>query len=47
MTKLRWLKPELVVQADFVDWTEADHLRHAKYGGIRDDKEAMDVRKET
>jgi bifunctional non-homologous end joining protein LigD len=38
MKKCVWLKPELVVRVDFLEWTDATHLRHPKYIGIRDDK---------
>jgi DNA ligase D-like protein (predicted ligase) len=41
-----WLKPRLVVRIDFLDWTDATHLRHAKYIGLRDDKPASKVVRE-
>jgi bifunctional non-homologous end joining protein LigD len=47
MKKIRWLRPELVVQVDFVDWTEANHLRHARFVSLRDDKDPREVRKES
>jgi bifunctional non-homologous end joining protein LigD len=47
MRELRWLKPKLVAQVRFVEWTTDQHLRHAAFVGIRDDKEARDVRRET
>jgi len=43
MKKYRWLKPELVAQIGFTDWTEANHLRHSRFIGLRDDKPARDV----
>ena len=46
MKTIRWLKPELVAQVDYVDWTEADHLRHAKFVALRDDKDPREVVKE-
>lgn len=46
MKNYRWLKPELVAQIDFTDWTAADHLRHATFAGLRDDKAASEVVKE-
>ncbi len=46
MRKYRWTKPDLVVQVDFTAWTDANHLRHSRFVGLRDDKEARDVRKE-
>ena len=41
-----WLKPELVVQIEFTEWTPDDHLRHAAFAGIRKDKKARDVVRE-
>lgn len=46
MKRCLWVKPELVVQAEFTDWTKADHLRHAKFAGIREDKDAREVVKD-
>jgi len=46
MEKAVWLKPELVAQIEFVDWTEADRLRHSRFVGLREDKKADDVTKE-
>jgi DNA ligase D-like protein (predicted ligase) len=47
MKECVWLKPELVGQFEFLEWTGADHLRHAKFVGMRNDKQAKDVRKES
>jgi DNA ligase D-like protein (predicted ligase) len=47
MKECFWLKPELVAQFEFLEWTGADHLRHAKFVGMRDDKKARDVRNES
>jgi DNA ligase D-like protein (predicted ligase) len=41
-----WLDPELVVQIEFTEWTPDDHLRHAAFAGIRQDKNARDVVRE-
>jgi ATP-dependent DNA ligase len=41
-----WLKPELVAQIEFTEWTPDGHLRHSKFVGLRDDKEARDVVRE-
>jgi len=38
-----WLKPKLVVQIEFAEWTPDGHLRHSKFVGLRDDKAARDV----
>lgn len=41
-----WVKPELVAQVRFTEWTADDKLRHPVYLGLRDDKKAADVVKE-
>jgi bifunctional non-homologous end joining protein LigD len=46
MKECRWLKPELVGQFEFVEWTLDGHLRHARFVGLRDEKRARDVRRE-
>jgi len=46
MLECRWLKPHLVGQFEFVEWTSDGHLRHSKFGGLNEDKKAMDVRRE-
>jgi bifunctional non-homologous end joining protein LigD len=46
MKKCIWLQPELVAQIEFLEWTESDHLRHSKFVGLREDKDAREVIKE-
>lgn len=46
MAKVRWLKPVLVGQFEFLEWTADNHLRHSKFVGLRDDKRARDVVRE-
>jgi DNA ligase D-like protein (predicted ligase) len=46
MAECRWLKPVLVGQFEFVEWTEDAHLRHSRFVGLREDKKAKDVRRE-
>lgn len=41
-----WLKPELVAQIEFTEWTPDGHLRHSKFCGLREDKEPAAVIKE-
>jgi len=36
MRDCRWLKPILVGQFEFVEWTPDDHLRHSKFIALRD-----------
>ena len=46
MENCQWLKPELVAQVEFTEWTPDGHLRHSAFAGLRDDKEAAHVRRE-
>ena len=46
MTELQWVKPQLVVQIRFVEWTAEGLLRHSAFLGVRSDKRARDVRRE-
>ena len=41
-----WLKPVLVAQVEFLEWTGENHLRHSKFVALREDKPARDVRRE-
>jgi DNA ligase D-like protein (predicted ligase) len=41
-----WLKPKLVAQIEFTEWTPDGHLRHSKFVGMREDKEAREVVRE-
>ena len=43
MAECRWLKPVLVGNFEFVEWTGENHLRHTKFIGIRDDKNPKQV----
>jgi len=42
-----WLKPVLVAEIEFTEWTPDGHLRHAKFIGLREDKSAREVIRET
>ena len=46
MADCRWLKPVLVGQFEFVEWTPDNHLRHTRFSGLREDKPAREVRRE-
>jgi len=43
MKKCVWVRPGLVAQVEFLEWTEQDHLRHARFAGLRDDKDPRKV----
>jgi ATP-dependent DNA ligase len=46
MKECVWLRPELVAQIQFLEWTAADHLRHTKFIGLRYDKDPLKVVRE-
>ena len=46
MKTLQWLKPKLVAQVEFTEWTKGNHLRHSRFIELRDDKDASEVVKE-
>ena len=41
-----WVKPELVAEIGFTEWTADNKLRHPRFQGLRNDKAALDVRQE-
>ncbi|MGZ4165991.1 MAG: non-homologous end-joining DNA ligase [Solirubrobacteraceae bacterium] len=41
-----WVKPELVAEVGFTEWTRAGRLRHPRFLGLRDDKPATEVVRE-
>jgi len=41
-----WVKPELVAQVAFTEWTRDGRLRHPRFLGLRDDKPAREVVRE-
>ncbi|MEA2698926.1 MAG: bifunctional non-ous end joining protein LigD [Myxococcales bacterium] len=44
--RAHWVKPEIVVQVAFMEWTKYDKLRHPRLVGIRADKLPRDVVRE-
>jgi bifunctional non-homologous end joining protein LigD len=43
---IRWVEPKVVAEVEFVEWTHDGRLRAPSYQGLREDKEAADVRRE-
>jgi bifunctional non-homologous end joining protein LigD len=41
-----WVKPTLVAETGFSEWTSAGRLRHPRFLGLRDDKSAHEVVRE-
>jgi bifunctional non-homologous end joining protein LigD len=46
MKKVTWIRPELVAQIKFGEWTEDRILRQPVFLGLRKDKKAQEVRRE-
>ena len=44
--RVHWVRPEIVVQAAFIEWTVHGKLRHARFLGLRTDKAAHEVVRE-
>jgi bifunctional non-homologous end joining protein LigD len=42
-----WVRPEIVVQVAFIEWTRHGKLRHSRLLGLREDKSAREVVRET
>ena len=41
--QMQWLRPKVVCQVRFSEWTEGRHMRHPVFIGLRIDKEAKEV----
>ncbi len=41
-----WVKPVLVAEVSFGEWTHAGHIRHSVFHGLRTDKPAADIVRE-
>ena len=41
-----WVKPELIAEAAFAEWTREGRIRHAVFKGLRSDKPPHDIRQE-
>lgn len=44
---VHWVKPELVVEVEFSNWTSEGILRHPSFQGLREDKSPREIRRET
>jgi ATP-dependent DNA ligase len=43
MKECRWLKPALVAEFEFVEWTPDNHLRHSRFVSLKKDRKPKDV----
>jgi bifunctional non-homologous end joining protein LigD len=46
LSRVHWVRPELVAEVKFLAWTEDNLLRQVVYEGLREDKPARQVRRE-
>ncbi|MDQ4143673.1 MAG: ATP-dependent DNA ligase, partial [Actinomycetota bacterium] len=44
---VHWVRPQLVAQIGFSEWTRDGRLRHPRFLGLRDDKRAAEVIRES
>lgn len=45
--EVRWVRPELVAEVEFTEWTADGRLRHPSFRGLREDREPGEVVRET
>ncbi|SFD98698.1 DNA ligase D [Flavobacterium phragmitis] len=45
--KIQWVKPKLICQVKYSEWTQDKHLRHPVYLGLRVDKKIAEVQLQT
>src|SRR5271163_672020 len=45
LSRVHWVRPELVAEVTYLTWTADGLLRHVVYEGLREDKPARDVRR--
>jgi ATP-dependent DNA ligase len=46
LSRVHWVRPELVAEVKFLSWTEDNLLRQVVYEGLREDKPATEVHHE-
>lgn len=45
LSRVHWVRPELVVQVKYLAWTDQGLMRQVIYQGVREDKPARDIRR--
>ena len=46
LSRVHWVRPELVAEVKFLTWTEDNLLRQVVYEGLREAKSAAEVRRD-
>jgi bifunctional non-homologous end joining protein LigD len=46
LSRVHWVRPELVAEVTYLEWTDDGLLRQVVYQGLREDKPAREVRRE-
>jgi DNA ligase D-like protein (predicted ligase) len=46
MRECIWVRPKLVANFEFLEWTDTSHVRHIKFAGLRADKDSRTVVRE-
>ena len=47
LSRVHWVRPELVAEVKFLTWTDDNLLRQVVYAGLREDKPAAEVKRPT
>ena len=42
----QWVRPALLCEVAFTEWTEDGRIRHPSFQGLREDKKATEVKQE-
>jgi ATP-dependent DNA ligase len=45
LSRVHWVRPELVAEVKYLTWTDDNLLRQVVYEGLREDKPAIEVRR--
>jgi ATP-dependent DNA ligase len=46
LSRVHWVRPDLVAEVKYLTWTDDNLLRQVVYQGLREDKQAAEVRRE-
>jgi ATP-dependent DNA ligase len=46
LSRVHWVRPELVAEVTYLTWTQDGLLRHVVYRRLREDKPAAEVRRD-